>query len=55
MTTPLEFNALAPGVRVIGLSQEGACKIVNAEFFGSEAAKLVYEDPSKSICERLIY
>ena len=55
MTTPLEFDDLVPGARVIGLSQEGACKIVNAEFFGSEAAKLVYEEPSKSICERLIY
>ena len=55
MTATLKFEDLAPGARVVGLSNEGTCKIVSAQLFDSDAAKVIYEDPAKSIRERLVY
>jgi len=52
-TTKLEdLNA---GASVEGLTSSGAAKIINVEWFGDQAVKVIFEDSNGSVQDRLLY
>ncbi len=53
LTTSLED--LKQGAIVKGLSPEGIAKVVNVEWFGDQAIKVVYEDSAGQVKNRLVY
>lgn len=55
MTAAIEFADLVPDARVAGLSHEGISRVISTEIYQSTAAKVVYQDPNNSICERIVY
>ena len=50
-----KLEGLKPGASVEGLSPIGAVKIVNVEWFGDQAVKVIFEDQDGKIQDRLVY
>ena len=46
---------LKAGASVEGLTPNGAAKIVNVEWFGDQAVKVIFENPNGGVQDRLIY
>ena len=46
---------LKPGALIEGLMTSGSAKVVNVEWFGDQAIKVVYEDPNGGVQDRIIY
>jgi len=46
---------LKAGASVQGLTPSGAAKIVNIEWFGDQAVKVIFEDVNGSVQDRLVY
>ena len=46
---------LKSGALIEGLTSSGNAKIVNVEWFGDQAVKVVYEDPNGGVQDRIIY
>ncbi|ADM09271.1 possible ATP-dependent RNA helicase [Parvularcula bermudensis HTCC2503] len=46
---------LKSGALIEGLSTSGNAKIVNVEWFGDQAVKVVYEDPNGGVQDRIVY
>jgi hypothetical protein len=49
------LEGLKAGASVQGLTPSGTAKIVNVEWFGDQAVKVIYEDANGGVQERLIY
>jgi len=52
---PPRLEDLKAGASVEGLTPSGPAKVVNVEWFGDQAVKVIYEDPNGSVQDRLIY
>lgn len=46
---------LKAGASVEGLTPNGAAKIVNVEWYGDQAVKVIFEDPNGGVQDRLVY
>ena len=46
---------LKPGAMIEGLMTSGSAKVVNVEWFGDQAIKVVYEDPNGGVQDRIVY
>ncbi len=55
MGTPAKIEDIKPGASVLGLTSVGASKIINVEYFGEQALKVVFEDSNGSVSDRLLY
>ena len=49
------LEELKPGSIIKGLSSDGTAKVVNVEWFGSQAIKVVYEDSTGRPKDKLVY
>lgn len=49
------LEELKAGASVEGLIASGAAKVVNVEWFGDQAVKVVFEDANGSVKDRLVY
>lgn len=49
------LEELKAGTMVEGLSTTGSSKIVNVEWFGDQAVKVIFEDAEGSVQDRLVY
>jgi superfamily II DNA or RNA helicase len=54
-TKPTRLEDLKAGASVEGLTASGAAKVVNIEWFGDQAVKVIYEDANGSVQDRIIY
>ena len=50
---PAKLEDLKPGASIEGLTSTGTAKIVNIEWFGDQAVKVIYEDPNGGVQDRL--
>ena len=50
-----KLEDLKSGASVEGLTPAGSAKIVNVEWFGDQAVKVIYEDPNGGVQDRIIY
>jgi superfamily II DNA or RNA helicase len=50
-----KLEDLKAGASVEGLTPNGAAKIVNVEWFGDQAVKVIFEDPNGGVQDRLVY
>ena len=49
------FEDLRAGALVSGLAPGGAAKVIHVEWFGDQAAKVIYEDSAGAVANRLVY
>ena len=54
-TKVTKLEDLKAGASVEGLTPSGAAKIVNIEWFGDQAVKVIFEDANGSVQDRLVY
>lgn len=54
-TNGAKLEELKAGASVEGLTTSGAAKIINIEWFGNQAVKVIFEDVNGSVQDRLIY
>ena len=54
-TKAATLEDLKAGASVQGLTPSGAAKVVNIEWFGDQAVKVIFEDPNGSVKDRLVY
>ncbi|MBT4892460.1 MAG: DUF3883 domain-containing protein [Gammaproteobacteria bacterium] len=50
-----KLEELKAGASVEGLTPSGAAKVVNVEWFGDQAVKVIFEDANGSVKDRLVY
>lgn len=50
-----KLEDLKAGASVEGLTPSGNAKIVNVEWFGDQAVKVIYEDPNGGVVDRIVY
>src|SRR5210317_657130 len=50
-----KLEELKAGTSVEGLTPAGAVKVVNVEWFGEQAVKVIFEDANGSVKDRLVY
>jgi SNF2 family DNA or RNA helicase len=50
-----KLEDLKSGAAIEGLTPSGSAKIVNVEWFGDQAVKVVYEDPNGGVQDRIVY
>jgi superfamily II DNA or RNA helicase len=50
-----KLEDLKPGASVEGLTPAGAAKIVNVEWFGDQAVKVIFENSDGGVHDRLVY
>ena len=53
--TSTKLEDLKPGTSVEGLTSSGTVKVVNIEWFGNQAVKIIYEDPNGGVQDRIVY
>ena len=53
-TTAATLEDLKAGASIEGLTPSGTAKIVNIEWFGDQAVKVIFEDANGSIQDRLV-
>ena len=46
---------LKAGASIQGLTPTGAVKVVNIEWYGNQAVKVVFEDANGAVQDRLVY
>ena len=54
-TSSPKLEDLKPGASIEGLTSAGPAKIVNIEWFGDQAVKVIFEDSDGAVQDRLIY
>jgi hypothetical protein len=54
-TKQTKLEDLKAGASVQGLTPSGAAKVVNIEWFGDQAVKVIFEDVDGSVKDRLVY
>lgn len=50
-----KLEDIKSGASIEGLTPSGSAKIVNVEWFGDQAVKVVYEDPNGGVQDRIVY
>jgi len=50
-----KLESLKAGASVEGLTPAGTAKIVNVEWFGDQAVKVIFEDANGVVQDRLVY
>ena len=55
MTKSTKLEDLRPGASFEGLTPSGPAKVVNIEWFGDQAVKVIFEDANGAVQDRLVY
>ncbi len=54
-TKAATLEDLKAGASIEGLTPSGTAKIVNIEWFGNQALKVIFEDANGSVKDRIVY
>ncbi len=54
-TQTAKLEDLKSGASIEGLTPAGSAKIVNVEWYGDQAVKVIYEDPNGGVRDRIVY